>query len=70
MVTQPNQLGAVSWRKGSACAGMSDCVEVACSDSLVLVRNSERRLGVVLRFTAAQWRGLLRDIKAEAAGLR
>lgn len=64
MITQPSQDEAARWRKGSACAGVSDCVEIACSDSLVLVRDSDHRSGPMLRFTAGQWRGFLRDVKS------
>jgi hypothetical protein len=68
MVTQPNQYRAANWRKSSASVAYTDCVEVGCSSSFVLVRDSIRRSGVVLGFTTAQWRGFLRDIKNADAG--
>jgi hypothetical protein len=67
MATQPNQYWIASWRKSSASVAYTDCVEVGCSDSLVLVRDSGRRFGGVLQFTTAQWRGFLRDVKSGTA---
>jgi hypothetical protein len=70
MATQPNHHWTASWRKSSASVAYTDCVEVGCSGSLVLVRDSDQRFGAVLQFTTAQWRGFLRDIKNEAVGRR
>ena len=63
MAVQPNQYQAASWRKSSASAGASDCVEVARLDSSVLVRDSGDRLGAVLRLTTAQWRRFTRQVR-------
>jgi hypothetical protein len=68
MAAQPNQYRMTSWRKSSASVGYTDCVEVACSGPVVLVRDSDRKLGAILRFTADQWRGFLRDIKRGDTG--
>jgi Domain of unknown function (DUF397) len=62
MTTQPNGYSTLYWRKSSASMGAGECVEVAVSDSLVLVRDSRRQAGPVLVLTATQWRGLLRRI--------
>ena len=67
MATQSNQYLAAGWRKSSACAAMTDCVEVACSESLMLVRGSVYGPERTLRLTAAQWRGFVRHIKNGSA---
>jgi hypothetical protein len=68
MATQPNGHSALIWRKSSASIGAGECVEVATvevatSDSLILVRDSRHQSGPVLELTSAQWRGLLRHIR-------
>jgi hypothetical protein len=68
MPAQPNQYPALTWCKSSASSGATDCVEVACLDSSVLVRDSGDKSGAVLKVTSAQWRGFLRDVKDRDAG--
>jgi hypothetical protein len=63
MTTQPNRYSTLTWRKSSASGGDGACVEVAYSDSFVLVRDSRDRSGVILALTEGQWLGLLRRIK-------
>ena len=49
---------ALSWRKSSA-SGTGDCVEVALSNELVLVRDSKQPLPNILKFTFSEWRAFL-----------
>jgi uncharacterized protein DUF397 len=53
----------LSWRTSRASAGAGECVEVAAASPFVLTRDSRNRSGTVLRFTPAQWLGLLERIK-------
>jgi hypothetical protein len=64
MAAQPRRYSALTWRKSSASAAAGECVEVASSGSFVLARDSRGQSGVVLEFTASQWLGLVRRIKA------
>lgn len=54
---------ALSWRKSSA-SGTGDCVEVAFSNELVLVRDSKQRLPHILQFTFSEWRAFLSGAQA------
>ena len=63
MAAQPNRYSTLIWRKSSRSGESGGCVEVAKSDSLVLVRDSRNRSGTVLELTCAQWRRLLRRIR-------
>jgi hypothetical protein len=66
MATQLTRDRAVVWHISSASGQSGQCVEVATSASLVLVRDSRDRSGTVLAFTQAQWRGLLSRIMEES----
>ena len=66
MAARPNQDSTLVWRKSSASAYAGGCVEVAKSQTSVLVRDSREPTGSTLVLTCAQWRGFLRDIKGEA----
>jgi hypothetical protein len=68
MAAQPNPDSTLIWRKSRASGESGGCVEVAKSNSLLLVRDSRDQSGVVLEFTSAQWNGLLRCIKNANAG--
>lgn len=63
MTTQPNRESTLVWRKSRASGGNSECVEIALSNSSVLVRDSGDRLGTRLTFSPAQWRGFVRRVK-------
>lgn len=53
------------WRKSSRSGnGGGDCVEVGKSAGVVLVRDTKRRDGGVLRFSAVAWRGFTGDVKS------
>lgn len=56
----------LNWRKSSFSAWIGDCVEVAQSSSLLLVRDSRDSSGPVLRLTQGQWRALMRRVKTGA----
>lgn len=67
MTAQPNRDSTLVWRKSRASGPNGGCVEVAKSESSVLVRDSRDPSGSRLVLTCAQWRGLVRDIKDGAA---
>ncbi|MFI0352939.1 DUF397 domain-containing protein [Actinomadura sp. 9N407] len=62
MVERPNRGNALNWRKSSASAEQTDCVEVAASGRSVLVRDSHAPSARVIELDPAQWRGFLRRI--------
>jgi hypothetical protein len=66
MAAQPNRDSILSWRKSRASGGGGECVEVAKSESSVLVRDSGDPTGLTLELTRAQWRELVRHIKTGA----
>jgi len=48
----------IAWRKSSA-SNSGDCVEITVADGAVLIRDSARRDGAVLRFPLAAWSAFL-----------
>ncbi|MCC3655664.1 DUF397 domain-containing protein [Streptomyces sp. S07_1.15] len=57
-----------TWRKSSLSDVKPDtCVEVAWTDSLVLVRDSQYPQGPVLRFRPAGWQAFIGHIAAAPA---
>ena len=52
------EIPQIAWRKSSA-SGPNDCVQVAAVAGSVLVRDSARRDGAVLRFPPAAWSAFL-----------
>jgi hypothetical protein len=63
MATQSNRESTLVWRKSRASGANGGCVEVAALESSVLLRDSRDRLGTMLTFSAAQWRGFVRRVK-------
>jgi hypothetical protein len=63
MAAQPNRYPPLTWRKSSESSSAGECVEVAESDSAVLVRDSRDRSGVTLRFSGPQWRCFTRQVR-------
>jgi hypothetical protein len=53
---------ALSWRKSSASA-TENCVEVAFSDTSILVRDSKQQSSHILAFTSRGWQALLNGIQ-------
>jgi hypothetical protein len=51
-----------AWRRASVCAA-SECIEVAQRDDRIAVRDSTQPRGIVLRYTAPEWRSFVRLIK-------
>ena len=68
MIASPCWDTVVNWRKSSASAGNGECVEVACSESFVLVRDSRDRRGPVLALSRAEWDEVLGRIRHQEAG--
>jgi hypothetical protein len=52
------------WRKSSYSGDQGNCVEVADSDSRVLVRDTKEHTGPVLRFPADAWRRFADQVKS------
>lgn len=63
MATQPNRDSTLIWRRSSASGASGACVEVAESESSVLVRDSQDRPGSLLVFARSDWLVFLRRIK-------
>jgi len=63
MATEPNREPALTWLKSSTSADAGNCVEVAYSESCVLVRDSGDRSGTILEISPGQWRRFVRRIK-------
>lgn len=51
------------WRKSSTSADGGNCVEVACAESSVLVRDSRDQSGTMLEFAPAAWRTFARRVR-------
>ena len=52
--------------KSSASGGNSECVEIACTGSLVLVRDSGDPSGALLACAPAQWSAFLTRVRSGA----
>ncbi|NKZ02163.1 DUF397 domain-containing protein [Actinomadura latina] len=59
MVYRFTRGAALNWRKSSASAGGSDCVEVAALGSSVLVRDSRDPSAGAIALGRAQWNALV-----------
>jgi hypothetical protein len=68
MATQPNRDSTLIWRRSNASGGQGNCVEVAESESSVLVRDSQDRPGTLLVFARSDWLVFLRGVKNTGTG--
>jgi uncharacterized protein DUF397 len=57
------QAAQPAWRKASLCQS-GECVEVAELNGMIVMRDSKDPSGHVLRYTAEEFRSLIRAIKA------
>ena len=56
-------MSSATWRKSSYSGGSGgDCVEVADSTDMVLVRDTKDRAGAELGFTPGAWKRFLSDV--------
>ena len=67
MATPSDRDSTLIWHRSRASGGSGECVEVASSHSLVLVRDSRDRYGTRLGFSPAQWQEFVRLVKDEKA---
>jgi hypothetical protein len=67
MAAQADRDSTLTWRKSRASNGGDGCVEVAKSDSSVLLRDSKNRSGAILEISHPQWREFVRRMKADPA---
>ena len=63
MAIRPNRDSTLVWRKSRKSGANSGCVEIALTNSSVLVRDSRDRSEAILEFSPAQWRKFVRLIK-------
>jgi hypothetical protein len=52
-----------AWRKSSYSGSEANCVEVADTTDIVLVRDTTNRAGGTLEFSAAVWRSFTGELK-------
>ncbi|WP_149548580.1 DUF397 domain-containing protein [Streptomyces marokkonensis] len=57
--------GSWAWRKSSRSTHVDNCVEVACTDHMILVRDSKRRHGVV-GVTPAAWGSFVSSLSGDS----
>jgi Domain of unknown function (DUF397) len=69
MSIQSDGQSVLIWRKSSASADVGNCVEVACADSAVLVRDSHDQSGPMLEFTPTLWHSFVRRIRGDQSAL-
>jgi hypothetical protein len=55
----------VSWRTSSRSVGDGACVEVAFTDTSVLVRDSKDQVGPILMLDINSWNSLISSLKTE-----
>ncbi len=57
------QRAQLAWRRASFCAS-GECVEVAQQDSMVILRDSTRPHGIVVRYPVEDWVAFVRDVRS------
>jgi hypothetical protein len=63
MATRPNRESSLAWRKSRNSGASGGCVEIALSESSVLVRDSRDQLGTILTVGPVQWRTFVRRVR-------
>jgi hypothetical protein len=58
----------LQWRKARRSANNGACIEVAPANGRILIRDSKKRNGPVLRYSADAWRRFLNVVKADRLG--
>ena len=64
MLSRQSRYSTLNWRTSKASGGSGECVEIACDDQSVLIRDSRNRSGSVLEFSPGQWSSFIRGIRA------
>jgi hypothetical protein len=54
---------ALTWRKSRRSGDGPNCVEIACDESSVLVRDSHNPSGTVIAFPPDRWTAFLRRVR-------
>ena len=67
MATQPNRDSIFFWHRSSASGPTGSCVQVARSQTSVLVRDSRDQSQATLKFSPYQWRRFIGRVKNEDA---
>lgn len=57
-----------TWRKSRHSGNTANCVEVACGESSVLVRDSHYWSGVMLSFEPEEWSAFMRRMRSRDIG--
>jgi hypothetical protein len=65
MLSRQSRHSTLNWRTSKASGGSGECVEIACDDQSVLIRDSRNRSGSVLEFSPGQWSSFIRRIRAD-----
>jgi hypothetical protein len=63
MSVRQSRQSALNWRKSSASAGQTECVEIARTEAAVLVRDSSDRAGTLLVFAPNRWSAFVKGIQ-------
>lgn len=58
-----SEFAGVAWRKSKASDASGDCVEVASTGELVLMRNSQHPSGPILTFSLREWAAFLTGVR-------
>lgn len=64
MPARQSRCASLTWRKSSHSGADKQCVEVACGESSVLVRDSRTPAHGMLVLTSAQWTAFLRGVRS------
>jgi hypothetical protein len=62
-----HEMPALTWRKSSA-SDSDDCVEVAITEGMIMVRDSKNRHGGQLAFSSNGWGAFLAAVRQDIPG--